>query len=89
MLRTVRATALASLLLVAACSGGDTDATPDTTVAASTTAAPTTTVVPPVIDSAEVQPHATNVLLATLTVATDSPARRTSAWWRATALATS
>jgi len=75
VLRSLRAPALASLLLVAACSGGDTDATPDTTVAASTTAAPTTTVVAPVIDSAEVQPHATNVLLATLTVATDSPAR--------------
>ncbi|MBU6316114.1 MAG: hypothetical protein KGR47_06370, partial [Acidobacteria bacterium] len=73
MLRTLRSLALASLLIVAACSGNDGGAT-DTT-APSTTAAPTTTVAAPAIEVAEVQPHATNVLLATLTVTTDTPAR--------------
>ena len=73
MLRTLRSLALASLLIVAACSGNDGGAT-DTT-APDTTAAPTATVAAPAIESAEVQPHATNVLLATLTVTTDTPAR--------------
>ena len=74
MLRSLRPLSLVSVLLVAACSGGGGDGKPADT-AAPTTAAPTTTVVAPAIDSAEVQPHATNVLLATLTVTTDSPAR--------------
>jgi hypothetical protein len=69
--RLLRSTALASLLLITACSGGG-DST--ATTAPASTAAPTTST-PPSISRAEVESNPDNVLLATLTATTDTPAR--------------
>jgi len=69
--RLLRSTALVSLLLTAACSGGG-DGT--ATTAPASTVAPTTSK-PPSISSAGVESDPDNVLLATLRVTTDIPAR--------------
>ncbi|MEY4173023.1 MAG: hypothetical protein RI900_188 [Actinomycetota bacterium] len=70
MLRTLRPLAVAVLVLFTACSGENKG-----TTTSAATSAPTSTAVAPTIETATVQPHANNVLLATLSASTDAPAR--------------